>query len=88
MSEKRGGAAVVSLLEADPDLADRLPADQRAAARTASAVRVERLAVGTWEPSGTDGFGLLVLSGFLVRRVGREGWFGAEILGPGDLLRP
>ncbi len=35
-----------------------------------------------------DGFGLLVLSGFLVRRVGRAGRFGAELLGPGDLLRP
>lgn len=29
-----------------------------------------------------------MLSGFLVRRVGRGGRFGAELLGPGDLLRP
>jgi hypothetical protein len=35
-----------------------------------------------------DGFGLLLLSGFVVRRVGRAGRFGAELLGPGDLLRP
>jgi CRP-like cAMP-binding protein len=34
------------------------------------------------------GFGLLVLSGVLTRRVGRGGRFGAELLGPGDLLRP
>jgi len=47
---------------------------------------------GVWEPAreGPDpgGFGLLVLSGFLVRRVGQGGRFGAELLGPGDLLRP
>ena len=34
------------------------------------------------------GFGLLVLSGLLTRRVGQGGRFGAELLGPGDLLRP
>jgi CRP/FNR family cyclic AMP-dependent transcriptional regulator len=34
------------------------------------------------------GFGLLVLRGLLSRRVGRRGRFGAELLGPGDLLRP
>jgi CRP-like cAMP-binding protein len=34
------------------------------------------------------GFGLLVLQGVLCRRVCRDGRFGAELLGPGDLLRP
>jgi CRP/FNR family transcriptional regulator, cyclic AMP receptor protein len=32
--------------------------------------------------------GLLVLQGLLIRRVGIEGRFGAELLGEGDLLRP
>ena len=32
--------------------------------------------------------GLLVLQGLLIRRVGIDGRFGAEILGEGDLLRP
>ncbi len=35
-----------------------------------------------------DSFGLLVLSGLLSRRVGRDGRHAVELLGPGDLLRP
>ena len=34
------------------------------------------------------GLGLLILDGLLVRRVGSDGRFGAELLGPGDVLRP
>ena len=34
------------------------------------------------------GIGLLVLDGLLLRRVGVDGRFGAEILGEGDLLKP
>ncbi len=51
-----------------------------------------KIAKGDWDPAerhpGPDGFGLFLLSGFVVRRVGRAGRFGAELLGPGDLLRP
>jgi hypothetical protein len=50
------------------------------------------IAKGDWDPGARyrepDGFGLFLLSGFVVRRVGRAGRFGAELLGPGDLLRP
>ena len=35
-----------------------------------------------------DGIGLLVLDGLLLRRVGIDGRYGAELLGDGDLLRP
>ncbi len=35
-----------------------------------------------------DGVGLLVLHGMLIRRVGVDGRYGAELLGAGDLLRP
>ena len=35
-----------------------------------------------------DGFGLLILKGALIRRVGYGGRFGAELLADGDLLRP
>jgi CRP/FNR family transcriptional regulator, cyclic AMP receptor protein len=34
------------------------------------------------------GLGILVLKGLLIRRVGIDGRFGAELLGEGDLLRP
>lgn len=43
---------------------------------------------GTRWPLGDGGIGLLVLEGLLIRRVGIEGRFGAELLGEGDLLRP
>jgi CRP/FNR family transcriptional regulator, cyclic AMP receptor protein len=47
---------------------------------------------GRWNipgPEGLrDGIGLLVLEGLLLRRVGIDGRFGAELLGVGDLLRP
>ncbi|HTT95930.1 MAG TPA: Crp/Fnr family transcriptional regulator [Solirubrobacterales bacterium] len=92
MSPRRVEADIVSLLEVDPDLAERVPEGRQGAAREAAAVRVERVPRGRWDPpappAGSEGFGALVLSGFLVRRVGREGHFGAELLGPGDLLRP
>jgi CRP-like cAMP-binding protein len=35
-----------------------------------------------------DGIGLLILRGLIIRRVGIDGRFGAELLGAGDLLRP
>ncbi len=83
----------VEVLRLDPDLAvgiERVRLDQ--ARRTCVAARAE-LPRGAWDPAiaarpAADGFGLLVLGGFLVRRVGRAGRFGAELLGPGDLLRP
>ena len=53
---------------------------------------VMHLPPGPWhaKASGSygDGIGLLVLQGRLLRRVGVDGRFGAELLGEGDLLRP
>jgi hypothetical protein len=47
---------------------------------------------GRWGGRGSLGFrggiGVLVLGGLMVRRVGIEGRFGAELIGEGDLLRP
>lgn len=88
-----GEAGLVRVLEIDPDLGAGLDGERRATAVAVARARVERLGKGDWDaaelaPSGGRGFGLLVLSGFLVRRVGREGRFGAELLGGGDLLRP
>jgi CRP-like cAMP-binding protein len=52
-----------------------------------------RVGTGPWNadtlaPVVRDGLGLLLLDGVLVRRVGRSRRHGAEILGPGDMLRP
>ncbi len=47
------------------------------------------LAAGPWHAEvAPEGLGLLVLGGLLIRRVGIDGRFGAELLGEGDLLRP
>lgn len=50
--------------------------------------------VGPWEPERAEGaavrggIGLLLLEGLVARRVGGDGRYGLELLGPGDLLRP
>jgi len=47
---------------------------------------------GPWRGRGSLGFrggiGVLVLGGLMIRRVGIEGRYGAELIGEGDLLRP
>jgi hypothetical protein len=96
MTELRSGISsspgIVELLAHEPDLAAGLDGDDLAAAREAGQARTELIAKGPWDPGRRhpepDGFGLMLLSGFVVRRVGRGGRFGAELLGPGDLLRP
>ena len=54
--------------------------------------RTIRMPRGRWNVPGPEGLregiGLLVLEGLLLRRVGIDGRFGAELLGVGDLLRP
>jgi CRP/FNR family cyclic AMP-dependent transcriptional regulator len=83
---------IVEVLSREPDLALGLAEPELAEARKACRARTVRIAKGDWEPAvryrEPDGFGLFLLSGFVVRRVGRAGRFGAELLGPGDLLRP
>jgi CRP/FNR family transcriptional regulator, cyclic AMP receptor protein len=87
-------ANLCRVLLSDPDLASGLD-DRRLqrAQRECLAVEVvvdERV----WQPEDEEGeaarggIGLLILDGLLVRRVGAEGRYGAELLGPGDLLRP
>ena len=66
---------------------------RRAAAGRELVARVLHCAEGPWDaeayaPYARGGFGLLVLDGVLIRRVGRAGRYGAELLGAGDLLRP
>jgi CRP-like cAMP-binding protein len=79
-------------LREDPDLAATLPAELRDAALERCVAGTITLPAGPWAACDMavldDGLGLLVLDGVLVRRVGVEGRFGAEILGAGDILRP
>jgi CRP/FNR family cyclic AMP-dependent transcriptional regulator len=80
------------VLSEDPDLAAAVPESDRAQAIDECIARVVRLPSGVWDEALPDvlseGIGLLVLDGLLLRRVEIEGRFGAELLGQGDLLRP
>jgi hypothetical protein len=74
----------------DSALAAGVPAAQRDAAARASWASLVHVDRGVWEPPGlgSSGHGLLVLNGFLVRAVTFRNRRSAEVLGPGDLLRP
>ncbi len=85
------GGATCSVLHEDPDLAEAVPNDRRDQAIDELSAREMRLAVGAWSgdaPAADGGIGLLVLKGMMVRRVGLEGRYGAELLGECDILRP
>jgi CRP/FNR family transcriptional regulator, cyclic AMP receptor protein len=81
------------VIREDADLAERLAPERRRQAEELSVARVLRREPGTWDARhdasiARDGLGLLVVDGLLVRRVGFGGRYGAELLGPGDVLRP
>jgi CRP/FNR family transcriptional regulator, cyclic AMP receptor protein len=84
---------LVSVLDADAGLAELVPSEQRQQARQATGAQMLNLASGPWlQPANPGraegGYGLLVLDGLLLRRVEVGGRHAAELLGPGDLLRP
>jgi CRP/FNR family transcriptional regulator, cyclic AMP receptor protein len=85
-------SAVCQLLREDPDLAEAIPPPLRPRALEECIAPVARIRRGPWNGERTnlspDAIGLLVLDGLLIRRVGIDGRFGAELLGEGDILRP
>ena len=86
-------AGRVALLDVDPDLAAAIPADRIAALRNELTTAVYRLprAVMPEPPARTSGdahLGYLILKGLLLREVAVCGRPTAELLGPGDLVRP
>jgi CRP/FNR family transcriptional regulator, cyclic AMP receptor protein len=75
------------------ELGRELSGDTRAAARRAATATVVVLPVGEtplehWFASTLHGPGLLVVRGLIAREVHVQGRTSAELLGPGDLLRP
>ena len=83
-----------NVLDEDPDLAELVGARGGDGARAASAAAIIAIPAGGWQglaaapDAGRGGYGLLVLDGLVVRRVGFDERWGAELLGSGDLLRP
>jgi CRP/FNR family transcriptional regulator, cyclic AMP receptor protein len=83
----------IRLLEADPELGALLAPARRAEAERDLIVRTHRLSVGPWDVSrlssaSADHVGLLVLDGVLARELVVADHVSAELLGPGDLVRP
>jgi CRP/FNR family transcriptional regulator, cyclic AMP receptor protein len=80
------------VLDEDPDLAEVIPAEHRDQAIRECLAATLSLPAGSWRASRAalpaGGIGLLVLRGLLIRRVGVDGRFGAELLGAGEILRP
>jgi CRP/FNR family transcriptional regulator, cyclic AMP receptor protein len=85
-------SSVCHVLKEDPELADAIPPDRRGQAMEECTAPELSLQPGRWGGRGSLGFrggiGVLVLHGLMIRRVGIEGRFGAELIGEGDLLRP
>lgn len=87
------GVARHPVLRLDPDLGAEIAAPKRVVAERSCVARVQELPPGGWDVDGLgkadrSGFGLLVISGALCRRVAQSRRSGAELLGSGDLLRP
>ena len=86
-------AASVSIIEADPDLGERLAPDQRERACREARARVQRLSPGEWDAAaaledGTHHRGFLIVEGLLSRTVEVLGRRCVELLGHGDVMRP
>ncbi|MEA2180070.1 MAG: family transcriptional regulator, cyclic receptor protein [Solirubrobacteraceae bacterium] len=84
----------VRVLDLDPDLGSNLAPDRFEQAKQALVARIEEVPRGAWEPDTANapdnagGIGLLILDGVVVRRLSLSHRSCAELLGPGDLLRP
>jgi CRP/FNR family transcriptional regulator, cyclic AMP receptor protein len=86
----RGAGQICFPLREDRELAEVIePGIRQAAVDTLVARQVE-LPIGRWTamPYPADsGIGSLILEGALVHRIGIGDRYGAEVLGPGDILR-
>jgi hypothetical protein len=82
----------VRLLDADPALARGLSDDALALAHAVVLAQVQPLDEGPWQPPAPERpdqhLGFLVLQGIIFRRLAFAERESAELLGPGDLLRP
>jgi CRP/FNR family cyclic AMP-dependent transcriptional regulator len=80
------------VLREDPELAEAIPPERRAQAIEECTAPELLIQPGPWGGRGSLGFrggiGVLVLDGLMIRRVGIDGRYGAELIGEGDLLRP
>jgi hypothetical protein len=85
-----GGGGSVHLLEADPDLGRGMDVRHARELGERLVARTIELPPGPWSPrrSTPTPIGLLIIHGVLVREASVGEHPSAELLGPGDLLRP
>ncbi len=92
MSIRPAPNGTCQVLREDLDLAEAVPPDRREQATRELTADELRLTSGPWPADRTDplpgGIGLLMLNGLMLRRVGIDGRYGAELLGECDILRP
>jgi CRP/FNR family transcriptional regulator, cyclic AMP receptor protein len=81
----------LSLLDADPELANWIAPEQRDEARHTTRVPEVILKPGPFDPGeifiqGRQGFGAMIISGLIAREVRLGGRPALRLLGPGDIL--
>jgi CRP/FNR family cyclic AMP-dependent transcriptional regulator len=84
---------LISIVDADADLASLLDEQERERARREALTRVRNLSVGEWDAAGSieeeiHHRGFLIIEGLLSREVDVLGRQCVELLGEGDVLRP
>src|SRR4051812_4115573 len=86
-------ATTISIVDADPELAELLRDEELERARHEALTRVQRLSTGEWDVSGAlepdvHHRGFLVVEGLLSREVDVLGRSCIELIGPCDVMRP
>ena len=87
------GDTVISVVDADPDLADLLDEADLERARRDGLARVKRLSPGEWDAQAAyeqaeHHRGFLIVEGLLTRTVNVLGRHCVELIGHGDVMRP
>lgn len=85
--------AVISLLDADPEMRDLLPASECERARRETQTGVRRLSPGDWDVAAAEEpdshhRGFLIVDGLISREVEVVGRRCVELIGAGDVIRP
>jgi CRP/FNR family transcriptional regulator, cyclic AMP receptor protein len=85
--------AVISIVDADPDLADLLDERELERARREAVTRIQRLSPGEWDAAAAHEpaahhRGFLIVDGLLSRTVDVLGRHCVELVGHGDVMRP
>jgi CRP/FNR family transcriptional regulator, cyclic AMP receptor protein len=86
-------AGMISIVDADPELAELLGDDDLERARHETLTRVQRVDPGEWDVSGSlepevYHRGFMLVEGLMTREVNVLGRRAVELIGPGDVLRP